>query len=258
MSKGGSANSGQTGQLSWNAGGSHNQNFNPESFNKQLGSDIQATYSKGPSPIFQKSLYTGFGDVTKGAQSDVLDFSRSAADGSYGLGISGATDYLSDTAAGNRIGMQDPGYREVRDKVESDTLSGVSSLFSNMGRYGGGSHVQTATDELGATLGRMDMGQYNQSLDRQIAASQLLPSLYQAGMAPSATALQIGQTQDADALAKRQAEYELFNRTSDPNFTHIAKHMSLLGQQSANPQPEEQPGLFDWLSLGIGGASLFL
>lgn len=97
-----------------------------------------------------------------------------------------------------------------------------------------------------------------QGVANAMGATAALPGLFDASLLPSQTILGVGQARDADAQAKRLAEFEQFQRTNDPTFNHIAKYQGLLSSQAGNPQPEKQPGLFDWLGLGIAGAGVLL
>lgn len=235
-----SKSSGTNRNYSW-AGGSGG-NFNPESFNKQMGGDIQRAYQQGPAPTYNKSLYTGMGDTTREGMGGLLDVARDPAYSGY---LSGAMDSLGAAASGNFA--DDP----VRDRLRSDVMADVGSQFTSTGRFGGGSHVDTATDRMVSSLGAYDN-------NRQMSALAALPGIYQGLLQPSQTILGVGQAFDQDAQAQRLGDYELFQRRSDPAFQHIAKYQGLLGQQSSNPQPEKGPGLFDWLGLGIAGAGVLL
>lgn len=232
--------SGTSGGYSW-AGGNASK-FDAEGFNNMLGSDMARAYKQGPAATYDKSLYTGMGETTNEGMGGLLDAARDPAYSGY---LSGAMDSLGAAASGN-FG-DDP----VRQRLRSDVLADVGSQFTSTQRFGGGSHVDRTTDRLVSSLGEYDN-------NRQMSALAALPGIYQASLQPSQTILGVGQAQDADAQAKRLADYELFQRRSDPAYQHLAKYQGLLGAQSAGPQPEQQPGLFDWLGLGISAAGTFL
>lgn len=163
--------------------------------------------------------------------------------------------------------------------VHMETLGGTLADNESRLRYGDYDNaMRRQTEALGMIEGQRQQGLLNrmsalnaqagtagnafgmeqQGVSNAIGAASAMPALYDAALAPSQTILGVGQAQDADAQAKRLADYELFQRRSDPAFQHLAKYQGLLGAQSGNPQPEQQPGLFDWLGLGIAGAGTFL
>ncbi|SDG34500.1 hypothetical protein [Pelagibacterium luteolum] len=332
------SSSGSSGGYSW-AGGSGGS-FNPESFNKQMGADIQRAYQAGPAATYNQPLYTGMSATTQaglsglesaatrnagmfdqgigytrgllsdgglaGGQQGNIDTVNNVA-GQFGSMATGAMspslteEQLMAVARGQQFGTDAPGYSAMRGQLTDDVLSGVGSQFTSSGRFGGGSHINQATDRLTSSLGALDYTNYQNDIARQeralaaiegqrqqgftnrfnalgaqagaagsafgmdqqgvanaMGATAALPGLYQASLMPSQTILGVGQARDADAQARRLADYELFQRTNDPAFQHIAKYQGLLGQQSANPQPEKGPGLFDWLGLGIAGAGALL
>ncbi|UYQ70965.1 FUSC family protein [Pelagibacterium flavum] len=276
--------SGSRGGYSWDGGSA--SKFDAEGFNNMLGSDMARAYKQGPTATYGKSLYTGMGSTTNQGMGGLLDAARQNqgfmdggidyAQGLIGAGPSLTENTLMDVAQGNRMGEAAPGFAAMRSRLQDDVLSGVGSQFTSSGRFGGGSHINTATDRLTDSLGALDYQNYQNDIARQeralgaiegqrqqgvvnsMGAAAALPGMYQASLAPAQTILGVGQAQDADAQAKRLADYELFQRTSDPAYQHLAKYQGLLGAQASGPQPEQQPGLFDWLGLGIAGAGTFL
>lgn len=281
---GSSSSSNQSNKLSFQ-GGSAASNFKPEAFNKQLGGDIERLYEQGPGDVYDKSLYTGLGDTTQGAMTGMLDAaqqnqgymdnSMQYAQGLLDTGPSLTEQSLLDVAQGNRMGTSAPGYAAMRGQLQDDVLSGVGSQFANMGRFGGGSHVETTTDQLTQSLGALDYQNYQNDLARQeralaaiegqrqqgvsnaMGAAAALPGMYEASLAPQQTQMRVGAMQDADRMAQRQADYELFQRTANPEYRHIAQYLGLLGQQGQNPQPEKKPGVLDWVgTIGTIGAGL--
>jgi hypothetical protein len=136
--------------------------------------------------------------------------------------VSGATADFADAAAGNQYGANDAYYDKLSDKA----MTGVSSLFTNSGRFGSGSHVKTAVGALG------DVNNANIAADRQwqSQAAGMLPGLYQAGMAPAGVQMGVGAAQDADALGARQGEYDLHERKYGADWTNLGKAASIFGQ----------------------------
>jgi hypothetical protein len=170
-------------------------------------------------PTFNQSLYTGAGDTTKAGWASMLGAGNNPT---YSAGVAGATADFADAAAGNQFGANDAYYDKLSDKA----LTNVNSMFTNSGRFGSGSHVNTAVSALG------DVNNANIAADRQwqSQAAGMLPGMYQAGMAPAGVQLGVGAQQDADALARRQGEADLHERTYGADWANLGKASSIFGQ----------------------------
>ena len=114
---------------------------------------------------------------------------RAAENPAYTSSIRDATSSFGDAAAGNDYSANDPYYKQLGD----DTLRDVNSMFTTSGRFGSGSHVDTAVKALG------DVNNANIGADRawQSQAAQMMPSLFAAGQAPGETITGIGREQQA-------------------------------------------------------------
>lgn len=104
-------------------------------------------------------------------------------------GVSGATADFADAAAGNQYGANDAYY----DQLSDNTMRDVGAMFTNSGRFGSGSHVETAVKALG------DVNNANIAADRawQAQAASALPAMFSAGQMPGAVQTAIGQDQRA-------------------------------------------------------------
>lgn len=113
-----------------------------------------------------------------------------AADPTYAAGVGGAMTDFADAAAGNQGGANDAAYAKLSD----NTLRDVNSMFTNSGRFGSGSHVETAVGALG------DVNNANIAADRQwqSQAAGMLPSLFAAQQAPGAVQQSVGEQQRAN------------------------------------------------------------
>lgn len=107
----------------------------------------------------------------------------------YARGVGGAMSDFADAAAGNQYGANDPAYAKLSD----NTLRGVNAMFTNSGRFGSGSHVETAVNALG------DVNNANIAADRawQTQAASALPSMFAAGQAPGSVQASVGEQQRA-------------------------------------------------------------
>lgn len=115
-----------------------------------------------------------------------LDAAKNPA---YTAGVNGAMTDFADAAAGNQYGANDAAYAKLSD----NTMRDVNAMFTNSGRFGSGSHVETAVNALG------DVNNANIAADRawQTQAASALPSMFAAGQAPGSVASSVGQQQQA-------------------------------------------------------------
>jgi hypothetical protein len=210
---------------------------------------------KGGIAFNPQSLYPGVGGTTKAGWAQTLG---AAGNQDYASGIGGAISDFGDIASGKRFGMNDPGYAALRAKAGEDTLTGVNSIFTGSGRFGSGSHVKDATKELGNVYSGMDYANYQNDVARQQQAAGMLPGLFTASLAPSAATGAVGSAQDADALAKRQAENDLFRRKNDAPWDALGRASSILngtagagGTTSTTTSPST-PWWQSLLGVGIG------
>src|SRR5690554_2874951 len=182
----------------------------------KLLTGLQSQYDKG-SQVFGQSLQPGAGDTTQQSWASMLGAANNPA---YNDGVAGATADFADAAAGNQYGANDAYYKQLGD----DTLRDVNSMFTSSGRFGSGSHVDTATTALG------NVNNANIASDRawQMQAAGALPGMYSAGMAPAGVQAGVGAAQDANALAVRQGEADLFDRTNNRGWNDLARATSIL------------------------------
>lgn len=238
------------GQPSW-AGGPVQTSFDPKTLGSQLGGDIQTLYSKGPGTL-PTSLYAGLGANTNAGLGQLLGLDTS----DYSKGIGSAISDYADTAAGHKVGMQDPGYAAVRDKLQSDIMGSVGSGFAASGRYGGGSYVGKAVDSLSSGLGALDMQQYDNSLARQDDAAKMLPGLYQSLMMPGQTRLGVGAVQDQSAQAALDAQNHLLDMKNNQGYDQLAKYVALLNSGTSGTNPNIAAQTPWWQTLLSTGATI--
>lgn len=242
MSGGGSGGSGSGG------GGGSSNNYDPAALGRSLGTKLQG-FVNSPAPVFNQSQYPGMGATTQNALGSILG---NADPGGYSGFINNAMGEFGDIASGNRFGMDDPGYAQLRAKLGDDTLKDVNSIFTQSGRFGSGSHVDTATSSLANALAGLDYGNYQNDIARQERAMAALPGLYSASQLPGQTQLAVGQLQDADALATRQGEMDLFDRTKNADYRRALEVLgAFTGSQDAAGLREE-PDFFQLLLGGLG------
>lgn len=200
--------------------------------------------------------------------------------GGYNPALSGAqsgvNQYLQESQA------DAPGYAAMRAKAGDDTLRDVNSMFTNSGRFGSGSHVDTATESLGNVYAGMDNANYESRLGRMLGGNQALagigqtamgnaagaagmaPGLLQAGFIPGQMQMQAGQTMDAYNSAKAQDAARIFDATQNAGWNTLQRGGSIFSGTapvSGTTQTNTQPGAPWWQApVAIGGtlASAFL
>jgi hypothetical protein len=226
--------------------------------------DVTATQSKllkglqgaydGGMKVFDKSLYAGTGSNTQAGWDATLAAAQNPA---YSGAVNGAIGDFGDIAAGNRFGMNDPGYARLREKAASDALQTVGKSFGASGRFGGGSYLESAGEGVGNAIAGMDYANFQNDQQRQAQAAGMLPGLFQAGLAPGAAVGAVGGAQDADAQARLMAENDLFRRQSDPQWDALARSSSILagtapvgGMNTTNTQTSPST---PWWQTAIGG-----
>lgn len=198
-----------------------------DSTTTKLLSGLQGQVDKGTA-VFNQSLNPGAGATTQNSWASMLSAANNPA---YSQGVAGATADFADAAAGNQFGANDAYYKQLGD----DTLRDVNSMFTSSGRFGSGSHVDTAVKALG------DVNNANIGADRawQMQAAGALPGMYSAGMAPAGVQAGVGAAQDANSLALRQGENDLFRRQNDAGWSTLGQATSILsGNAGAGTQQQ--------------------
>lgn len=162
-----------------------------------------------------------------------------------------------------------PGYAALRAKAGDDTLRDINALTTASGRFGSGSHIGKATQELGNVYAGMDMQNYENRLGRMLGGNQALagigqtaygnaqgaaaslPGLYQAGLMPGQAMLQAGQTMDAYNTARAGDAARIFDATENAGWNTLQRGGSIFGGTapvSGTTTTESQP----WWKVGTG------
>jgi hypothetical protein len=215
----------------------------------QLLKGLQDTYSGGIK-VFNQSLYPGVGGTTQQGWNAMLGF---ANDPGYSDAIKSTIGDFGAIASGQRFGMNDPGYATLRQKVIDDTQSTINQQFGASGRFGGGSHVSSLGEGIGNAVAGLDYANYQSDVARQQAAAGMLPGLFNAGTLPASAIGAVGAAQDADALARRQAENDLFRRQNDTSWDTLARSSSILNgtaQSGGTTVTNSQPVAPWWQQVG--------
>lgn len=182
---------GSSTQTSTSTSGPSNKDLNATV--SKLSKGLAAEYTPG------KSLYQAPGANTTGGWAASL---QAASDPNFSNGLAGALQSYGNRAAGNEIGINDPGYKAIRDQLQSDITSTANSSFNNSGLFGSDSNQRGLAQGLASGLGGLDYQQYNDSLSRQAEAANMLPGLFSAGQLPASIQQSVGASQDANAAAQ--------------------------------------------------------
>lgn len=229
---------GSSTQTSSSTTGSNNKDVN--ALLSTLSKGINSTYEQGG------TTYVAPGSTTTGSWADMLS---AANNPDFSSGIAGALSSYSNRAAGNEIGNAAPGYAQLRQKAIDDAITGTTSQFANSGLFGSDRNQKLAAEGAADAALGYDYTNYNNSLDRQAEASNMLSSLFQSSMLPSSVTGAVGAAQDADAQAQ-----------SGGQLDYLRQFTSLLGGVAgASPQTttNKQPSTPLWQSLlGLGVSAL--
>jgi hypothetical protein len=268
--------------------------YNPALRNAQ-GSYQNMVNSGGYNPALRTAQNAYQGTINSGGYNPAL---RSAQ--------SGVQQYLRESQA------DAPGYAALRAKAGQDTLRDINALTTASGRFGSGSHIGKATEELGNVYAGMDMQNYENRLGRMLGGNQalagigqtamgnmsgataglagvgqnamgnlagatsglagvgqtamsnaagaagMIPGLFDATLQPGRTQIQAGQMYDADALARRQAENDLFRRRNDAGWTTLERASGILnGNAGAGGDQPDAPWWQQILGAGAIGSGIY-
>jgi hypothetical protein len=226
-------------------------------------------------------VFGGYGSLTDNGgltagQSDAVAGIRGLGD-TYG-DLSTAFDPNSDA------------YRTLRAKVANDTLTDVASLGASNGRYGAKSFNEGAAQGLGEALAGLDYTNMSKDIDNRYRAADAKRALFgdafgmdqtgtgnilaglggqaatagqQFGMGQTALGNkgnaigllgQVGAAQDADRLAKRQANADLFEKQNNGDWEALARASSILGG-TAGASGSTTSNSVPWWAALLGGAA---
>ena len=221
---------------------------------------VQSEYGK-PQSTFGQQLYTGQGGTTTNALTNTLGAANNPA---YSQGINDSIGQTAKIAGGQYLNGGNPYFEANLGKTLNDTASGINAGLGSSGRLGSNLQVQSLAEGLGNVSNQARSQNYETEYSRMMQAQQALPGLYQSSLLPSATQLQVGQLQDANSLAQRQAEYELWARQNNVGWDALSKASSILGGTApygGTTQTQQTPGASPFqqiLGAGIGLGGMFL
>lgn len=235
--------------------------------------DVSATTSKlaqklsglaDQSPAaFGQSLYSPSGATTQQGWQSALG---AANNPNFTNSINGAIKSFGNTAAGNDFGQNAPGYANLRQNAIDDAIKNVGAGFVNSGRFGGGSYTDQATKSAFDAASGLDYTNYQNDIQRQQQAAQMLPGLFSAGQLPASIYGSVGAAQDANQQGILQGNADLYTRQQQAPLQWLqgvtsAAAGNAAGSGTTTTGTQTTPATPWWqtaIGAGLGGASLFL
>jgi hypothetical protein len=217
---------------------------------------LQGAYGQGVK-VFDKSLYPGVSSTTQGAWGDTLN----AANNPQFMGnVQSAMGEFGDIAAGRRFGENAPGFAALRSGIMDDVMTETNKTFDSAGLFGSDSNREAAGRGLGEALAGLDYGNYENDIARQERAIGNLGNLFSMNLMPGAAKAGVGSAMDADMLAQRGGENDLFRRTNDAPWDALARSSSILSGTAGAAGSNTSQQIPWWAALGgglAGAAGLF-
>lgn len=218
-----------------------------DSTTTKLLTGLQGQVDKGTA-VFGQSLNPGAGQTTQNSWASMLGAANNPG---YSTAINDTMKSQGAIASGQNI--SDPTYDKVRTGAIDDSIQAGNSSFLTDGRFGSTVHGGAIGEGVGKAVAGLDYG-------RQQQAIQNLPGLFQASMAPAGVQAGVGAAQDANALALRQGENDLFRRQNDAGWSTLGQATSILagnagaGTQQTSTTSPTRP----WWESGLSLAGQFI
>lgn len=226
-------------------------------------------------------VFSGFGGVAD--NNGLTGAQANAMSGNAGLGAKYA-------GLGTAYDQNAPGYQTLRNKLRDDTATGIYNDFNNSGLFGSDNNLETAGEGIATALAGLDYGNYQNNINNQYRSLDAQRGIFgdtfnmgqtgvgntlaglsgQAGVAgqqfgmgqqaltneQNAVGLlgQIGSAQDANNLASRMADYDLFTRKHDADWEALARASSILGG-TAGAAGSTTTNSVPWWAALLGGAA---
>jgi hypothetical protein len=214
-----------------------------------IGSQLNTELGKGAA-VFDQSMYPGMSDQTKTGVDSLYNNPNNAG---YSSAVGDTLGTYGAIASGKNI--SDPTTDLVRSRLMNDATTAVNSSYLTDGRFGSSGMQQDSADAVVGALAPFDYS-------RQNTAAQMMPQLYQASQLPATAQLTAGQITDADALATRQGDADLFDRTNNAGWNTLARGTQILsgtapsaGMTGTTTQSTQVPWWQTALGLGATAAS---
>lgn len=226
---------------------------------------------KGGVDVFNKPLYTDPSAATRGAWTAGTNFGNSVVSANgFGPGQQAAMTGLGGLGSqyaglGSAYEQDAPGYQALRSKLRDDTATGIYADFNNSGLFGSDANMESAGEGIASALAGLDYGNFQNNVNNQYRSLDSQRGIFgdQFGMGQQALTNeqnavgllgQVGSAQDANNLAKRMGEYDLFTRQHDADWEALARASSILGG-TAGAAGSTTSNTVPWWAALLGGAA---
>jgi len=224
--------------FSWN-GGSVPKTFDQKNFGTTIASDLSKWYQTAPqtNPIAD---YTPYSTQTSGLINQGLGQASNVANNTV----------LQGMASGSQLGQGNPYLQDMLRQANENAYKTVGGAFTNSGRFGGGSFVDTLGKTINDSNSAALFGQYNQDIQNMYGAQNALNN---------ATATGLGYSNLLDSKAKElnasnQKQWQL---TNDAPLNRISQTFGLLNG-GVNNNTNQPTSFWDILGTGLNVAGSIL
>lgn len=210
--------------------------------NSKAVQQLTDTLAKGVQSAYQPggSSYVAPSQTTQNSWAQMLGTANNQG---YASDLAATLGAYGNRASGAEIGMDAPGYAQMRSDLSDNVLTTIDSRYNDSGMLGSDRNVRDASSGLASALGGLDYQQYNDSLSRQAEAAGMLPGLYNSSLTPSSITGAVGAAQDADAQAKASGGTD-----------YLGQFLSLLNGASGAAGTTTTQSM-PWWKVGLGAAS---
>lgn len=237
-------------------------NKNPISTATGTSSGYTWNGAKPPSTFDSKAFTTGIlGDLANWQKSplqtnpygDFVDYSQGSKD-LINQGISQAgnvanNSVLQGMASGSMLGQGNPYLNGALASTRENILKDVGAQFTNSGRFGGGSYVNTAVDTLANAENNARFGQYNNDVSQMLGAQTALNNA-------TATGLGYSNLFDQKAQELNKSNQASWDRQYMAPYNRITQTLGALHGQAQNAN--QPTNLWDILGTGLNVAGSIL
>lgn len=153
--------------------------------------------------------------------------------------MNAAAGYNSDVLSGKY--STDPYQSQVFDNIKSQVLPAVNSQFSAAGRYGSGSHADSAARGLTDAFAPYATQMYQQGLDRMGQAASFAPTLAQNDYTDIAALSDVGQQRQTLAQAEIGDAMNRYNFAQDTPYNKLGQYLGFIGGNYGGVQTSQTP-----------------
>ena len=129
---------------------------------------------------------------------------------------------------GEAMGNFGTAYNQVRDRALEDAATQANLAYSNMGRYGSGSHTGAVVQGVGDLASRMDLAQMGNARSQLLDYGNALPGAYQSSMLPYDTLRDVGGAYEAQQANILNDEARRFYEAQQAPWDTVAQKNALL------------------------------